>query len=318
MKKVLVASLFLALFASIDAQRATLNPIPSFGEPGISPDGVDHRIRQRRRHLGSAEPRRRRAAARLASRDREPADVLARRHAPRVHLDAHRQRRRLRARAHDRQSHASDLRRCERADERVVARQPVRVLLDGEPRPLEHERRLPRRRRRRHADAGRGRPLRDRVLRVAVARRPAPSRSRRARFAGLQWWRKGHSHLDESEIWIVHGPVARGTTPVTSGGAKDAWPMWGRRPRSTSCRIAAARRTSGRADAAGTAPPRQADAASPTAACCGRRSTTDGRTIAFERDLGDLDGRHRVGQAREVPIALRGAPAGGGGRAPVR
>jgi tricorn protease len=83
--------------------------------------------------------------------------------------------------------------------------------------------------------------------------------------AGSQWWRKGHSHLDESEIWIVRDTndsardakpdvardvkqaVARDAkqvvapapksvvsgfsrapeyTQITKGGAKDAWPMW--------------------------------------------------------------------------------------------
>jgi dipeptidyl aminopeptidase/acylaminoacyl peptidase len=47
--------------------------------------------------------------------------------------------------------------------------------------------------------------------------------------AASQWWRKGHSHLDESEIWIVR-PAAAGAGPryeqLTRGGAKDAWPMW--------------------------------------------------------------------------------------------
>src|SRR6185312_2370033 len=41
--------------------------------------------------------------------------------------------------------------------------------------------------------------------------------------AGSQWWRKGHSHLDESEIWLVKDAAY---TQVTKGGAKDAWPMW--------------------------------------------------------------------------------------------
>ena len=41
--------------------------------------------------------------------------------------------------------------------------------------------------------------------------------------AGSQWWRKGHSHLDESEIWIVKDTAY---TQITKGGAKDAWPMW--------------------------------------------------------------------------------------------
>ena len=41
-----------------------------------------------------------------------------------------------------------------------------------------------------------------------------------------QWWRKGHSHLDESEVWLLHeGPPAR-YEAVTTGGAKELWPMW--------------------------------------------------------------------------------------------
>ena len=44
-----------------------------------------------------------------------------------------------------------------------------------------------------------------------------------------QWWRHGHSHLDESEIWLVNGLDAAAPTYQAfgaSGGAKDAWPMW--------------------------------------------------------------------------------------------
>src|SRR4051812_6831486 len=45
--------------------------------------------------------------------------------------------------------------------------------------------------------------------------------------AGSQWWRNGHSHLDESEIWLVKtGGTTPAYEPVTRGGAKDAWPMW--------------------------------------------------------------------------------------------
>ena len=51
-------------------------------------------------------------------------------------------------------------------------------------------------------------------------------------IAGSQWWRKGHSHLDESEIWLRR----EGTPPtyerVTEGGAKEVWPMWSKDGRS--------------------------------------------------------------------------------------
>ncbi len=50
--------------------------------------------------------------------------------------------------------------------------------------------------------------------------------STRGRTAWSQWWRNGHSHMDEAEIWIGD---PRGATPayapVTTGG-KNQWPMW--------------------------------------------------------------------------------------------
>ncbi|MBT8404005.1 MAG: PD40 domain-containing protein [Gemmatimonadetes bacterium] len=44
-----------------------------------------------------------------------------------------------------------------------------------------------------------------------------------------QWWRNGHSHMDESEIWIVEEASPEASTPtyrpVTTGG-KNLWPLW--------------------------------------------------------------------------------------------
>src|SRR4051812_5984399 len=42
--------------------------------------------------------------------------------------------------------------------------------------------------------------------------------------ADAQWWRNGHSHLDESEIWLrrANGSYER----VIEAGAKNVWPMW--------------------------------------------------------------------------------------------
>src|SRR6185437_6738830 len=47
--------------------------------------------------------------------------------------------------------------------------------------------------------------------------------------ASSQWWRHGHSHLDEAEIWLRDLTAA--DTPsawraITNGGSKDLWPMW--------------------------------------------------------------------------------------------
>src|SRR3954469_12296948 len=127
--------------------------------------------------------------------------------------------------------------------------------------------------------------------------------------AGSQWWRKGHSHLDESEIWIVRGTKYE---QVTRGGAKDAWPMWaagGKGLYFMSDRCGAQNLWS-IASVEGT-PPKPL-----TNFSDGRvlwpSITRDGRTIAFERDFAIWTVDTSGGQAHEVPIALRGAPAAAG------
>ena len=61
---------------------------------------------------------------------------------------------------------------------------------------------------------------------------PSPADPNTIAFTGTgrtttDWWRKGHSHIDESQIWLVH---LSGESPryeaVTKDDARDAWPMW--------------------------------------------------------------------------------------------
>jgi Tol biopolymer transport system component/C-terminal processing protease CtpA/Prc len=134
--------------------------------------------------------------------------------------------------------------------------------------------------------------------------------------AGSQWWRKGHSHLDESEIWLVADTGSKGPgggtapryTQLTKGGAKDAWPMWGADSKSIyfmSDRSGAQNVWS--MSAAGGA------AKAVTTFKDGRvlwpSISRDGRTVAFERDFGIWTVDTSTNQAREVSITLRGAPA---------
>ena len=135
--------------------------------------------------------------------------------------------------------------------------------------------------------------------------------------AASQWWRKGHSHLDESEIWIVR-PAAAGAGPryeqLTRGGAKDAWPMWAAggkglylmSDRSGAQNIWAISSLGVQGDT-------QAGAKAVTTFTDGRvlwpSITRDGRTIAFERDFGIWTVDTASGQSQQVAIALRGAPA---------
>lgn len=48
-------------------------------------------------------------------------------------------------------------------------------------------------------------------------------------IASSQWWRKGHSHLDEAEIWLYRLDAKKAGTAyerLTESGAKELWPMW--------------------------------------------------------------------------------------------
>ncbi|HEX3144475.1 MAG TPA: LpqB family beta-propeller domain-containing protein [Pyrinomonadaceae bacterium] len=45
-------------------------------------------------------------------------------------------------------------------------------------------------------------------------------------LGGSQWWRKGHSHIDESEIWLMRFGPKPTYQQVSEGGAKEMWPMW--------------------------------------------------------------------------------------------
>lgn len=143
--------------------------------------------------------------------------------------------------------------------------------------------------------------------------------SARATASG-QWWRNGRSHLDEAEVWIVRdGPPSRGrsgetsTTPqyeaVTTGGAKELWPMWA--PDGKSLYYVSDR--SGAQNVwmkavGSTAAPRQL-----TTFKSGRvlwpSISGDGRLLAFEHDFDVWTLDTPTNQAARVAITRRGAPA---------
>ncbi|MDQ2856128.1 MAG: S41 family peptidase, partial [Acidobacteriota bacterium] len=47
-------------------------------------------------------------------------------------------------------------------------------------------------------------------------------------LGSAQWWRHGHSHIDESEIWLLHPGATPSYERISEGGAKEMWPMWAR------------------------------------------------------------------------------------------
>ncbi len=130
-----------------------------------------------------------------------------------------------------------------------------------------------------------------------------------------QWWREGHSHLDESEIDLVHDASNAGGvptyTPIVPMGAKSGWPMWsadGATIYFVSDRGGAQNLWSQPVDnRAGSAARRLTNFTD------GRvlwpSISADGKAIVFERDFGIW--RYDIGTqgAAAVPIELRGSPS---------
>ncbi|HLW98678.1 MAG TPA: S41 family peptidase [Candidatus Acidoferrales bacterium] len=128
--------------------------------------------------------------------------------------------------------------------------------------------------------------------------------------ASSQWWRKGHSHLDESQIELCHAGAPPTYEPVTDGQAKELWPMWSADGKNLYY-------VSDRSGAENIwVKPQGGAAREVTHFKDGRvlwpAISYDGRAIAFERDFGIWKLNLGSGEASRVSIALRGAPAGEG------
>jgi Tol biopolymer transport system component len=122
-----------------------------------------------------------------------------------------------------------------------------------------------------------------------------------------QWWRNGRSHLDESELWLLHdGPSPR-YEQLTTRGAKQLWPMW--TPDGKSLFYVS--------DRSG-----PQNIWSMTLGGNERQVTQfkdgrvlwptishDGRTIVFERDFEVWSLDTASGRAQKVPITRRGSPS---------
>ncbi len=121
------------------------------------------------------------------------------------------------------------------------------------------------------------------------------------------WWRHGHSHIDESQIWLAH---VDGATPryeqLVSDDAKTAWPMW-----SADGRTVYFVSDRGGAENVWATPVTGGAEKSVTSFRDGRvlwpSASYDGRTIVFERGFGVWMLDVASGRAAEVPITLRGA-----------
>src|SRR4051812_23807983 len=127
-------------------------------------------------------------------------------------------------------------------------------------------------------------------------------------FGFGQWWRKGHSHIDESEIWLLHPGATPSYDKISEGGAKEMWPMWSKDGRS----VYYMSDRSGAENLWIAEPGRKPKAL--TNFTNGRvlwpSISSDGRVIVFNRDEKIWKFDASTGRAVAVAITRRGAPAG--------
>ena len=140
-------------------------------------------------------------------------------------------------------------------------------------------------------------------------------------IASGQWWRKGHSHIDESEIWLLRSfdtgaPSAATYERVTAaGGAKELWPMWGADGRTLF--YVSDRTDTGNKNGAQniwTTTPGGSGARRLSNFTDGRvlwpSISYDGREVVFEHNFAIWKLDTTTGKASEVAITRRGASAG--------
>ncbi len=126
-------------------------------------------------------------------------------------------------------------------------------------------------------------------------------------ISSSQWWRNGHSHIDETELWLR--PIASPTYKrILPGDAKHAWPMWSANGKTLYFM----------SDKSGTENIWQLDLSSDTPKQITHFTTGrvlwpniayDGRSIVFERDFSIWQLDTATGKAAKVAITLLGAPS---------
>ncbi len=123
-------------------------------------------------------------------------------------------------------------------------------------------------------------------------------------IANGQWWRNGRSHIDESEIWLKRG---ENYEKIAERGAKQLWTMWS----ADGSRIFYVSDRNGVQNIWTQALKGQARQLTnfKEGRVLWANISYDGKQIVFERNFKiwtlDTDG----GNAREIPVTLRGLPA---------
>ncbi len=135
-------------------------------------------------------------------------------------------------------------------------------------------------------------------------------------ISSSQWWRNGHAHIDETEIWLKPVEGEGGYRKLVAADAKHAWPMWS----------ADGKRLLMMGDKPGDGGRGHENLYEADAATGAMKELThfsngrllwptisyDGKTVVFERNFGIWKADAATGKAEEVKTALRGLPSGPG------
>jgi Tol biopolymer transport system component/C-terminal processing protease CtpA/Prc len=143
---------------------------------------------------------------------------------------------------------------------------------------------------------------------------PSPDGTRIALMArGMsysQWWRNGSSHIDKSELWLKPIGESGGYSRLLPADARHAWPMWS--PDGASITYMSDGDGAENLYRLSLAPGAQPQPL--TRFRDGRLlypgMAANGSAIVFERNMAIWKLDAAAGEARPVPITLRGAPAG--------
>jgi tricorn protease len=126
-----------------------------------------------------------------------------------------------------------------------------------------------------------------------------------------QWWRNGHAHIDETEIWLKPISDSGKARVLAQADAKHAWPMWSRDGKT----LYFMSDKSG-AENLWRLPLDRGSADQVTHFEHGRllypSIAYDGKSIVFERDFSIWKLDVASGKSSQIPITLRGVPASPG------
>ncbi|HET6655183.1 MAG TPA: S41 family peptidase, partial [Gammaproteobacteria bacterium] len=128
-------------------------------------------------------------------------------------------------------------------------------------------------------------------------------------WGSAQWWRDGHAHIDEGAIWLLRNDGRHHYRRITPDDARALWPMW-----SANGHAVYYMSDRGGVENIWRAPRAGGDQTRVTHFNNGRvlwpTIAADGGTIAFQRGFSIWTLNTRSGQARRVPIELRGVAVG--------